>query len=515
MTAIDPSKDIPATRRSSGPGAAMDVPGNGVTGGHSLSIVTTLYLLMIMTPLVFAVGGIALSPVRVILLILIIPLMINLISGQYGRLRIPDIMLFSYVLWQGVSISYWHGTQAIQFVGSTGIEAIGGYLVARATIRSVADFEALARVYGLFALVTVPFAAYEAFTGHRLILEIFDKIPGTNAYNSSTGEQRLGFYRGQVNFTHTIHYGIFVAMAFSMSFLVVKPYVSPTWGWIRSVAIGFGAFFSLSSGGFLVFVLQAGLIGWRWLARGIQAPWKVFIGLFASFYLIIEVLSDRTAFMVLLTMAAFSSHNAYWRTILFDYAMQNVADSPLVGVGLNDWDRPAWIKHPSLDNFWAYIMLVYGVPAFIFLSLSVLLPVIKAMRMKIPESNQRLMRCRAAWVLTMTALIFALCTVHVWGKIYSLVFFIFGTGVWFYDADEELKAEAAGDGSAAPAAKTGPRGSAGRSDRGGRAVPPEGDAVGSAMQDAAAAPTVRYSRFPAKETRHDRTASPGRAKNQR
>ncbi len=478
-------------------GAAVEVPGNGVTGGHGLSPAFLVYMLAMMMPFGMSLGGIELSPVRLVLMVMIIPLMLNLFSGKYGRLRATDALLLAFVFWQAVSIGYWHGSRTIQFTGSVGIEAIGGYMVGRAFIRSVEDFEALARIFGIFVLITVPIAAIEAFTGFRPVLTLFEKLPVINTFNASTAEKRLGLFRGQVNFTHTIHYGIFAALGFSMSFLVVRPYVDPAWGWMRSAAMGLGSFFSLSSGGFLVFVLQAGLIGWRWLAGSIANPWVVFLALGATFYLIIEVLSDRTAFMVLLSYAAFSAHNAYWRTILFDYAMQNVADSPWVGVGLNDWYRPSWITHPSLDNFWAYIALVHGVPAFIFLAVATLLPLIYAMRMKIPAVEDRLMRARAAWVLTMIGLIMALCTVHVWGKIYSLTFFVIGAGVWFYDAGEKL---ARGERVASP----GPSGAGVPANAGGDTGPARQRPAAAAAENTAEAATGAaapargpvYTRFP-------------------
>lgn len=434
MVAVDQSHRASAGRREARKNARA-FPENGVTGAHALSAPLMIYFLALLLPFGFSLGGIALGPVRLLLLVMFPILLFNLLAGKYGRLRAMDGFLFAFLFWQGVAIGYWHGSQAIQFVGSVGLEMMGGYLMARAYIRSVRDYEALARVFGLLVLVTVPFAIGESLTGKRLVLDLFGMIPGIDAYGLATQEARLGMERAQVIFKHPIHYGIFCALGFSMSFVIVRHYVSPAWGWVRSLAIAAGSFFSLSSGGFLIFVLQALLLGWYWVTRNIQKPWLILLVLSAIGYIVLDIFSNRSAFKVILTWASFSAHNAYFRIILFDYAMINLADSPLVGVGLNDWYRPSWIRHPSLDNFFAYVALVYGVPAFVFLAASWLLGLGKVMALKLDGADPALRRCRLTWVLTMVAIIFALCTVHVWGKIYSLVFFFFGSGIWLLDQD--------------------------------------------------------------------------------
>ncbi len=484
-----PPRVQPARRQDPGrrlsPAAEAVAEEQGLPSVRRLGTSVMVYMIAMMLPIGYSLGGIALGPVRTVLLFMVVPLMVNLFAGKYGRIRLPDIMLLAYMLWQGVAIGYWHGAQAIQFVGSVGIEAMGGYLVARAGIRSARDYEAFAKLLSVCVLMTLPFAAIESITGNRIVVDLFDKLPLVNAYGHTTGEQRLGLYRAQVNFQHTIHYGIFCALAYSGTIVVLGHYMTPMGKYLRGAGVGLASFFSVSSGGFLPFVLQAMLLCWRWIAIQMKLPkrWLLLAVLFAIFYAVVEVLSDRSAFMVLLTMAAFSTHNAYWRTILFEYAMKNVAKSPLVGVGLNDWERPSWVRNASLDNFFAYVPLVYGVPALIFLAVAWLVPLFRIAAMKIPPGMDRLARCRAAWVITMFAMIMALCTVHVWGKIYSLVFFVFGTGMWMLDANDELRGKAKSGGSGPAEAE------------------PDAEPAGQAA--APVPPQSRYTRFPGRAAGRD------------
>ncbi|WP_172332412.1 O-antigen ligase [Mangrovicoccus sp. HB161399] len=432
-----------ATLRRAGPAAqpaGVDLSFSGLKTG------LLLYLIAAMPPISFGFAGIELGPTRTVLLFLVPLLMAQLFAGRFGRLRTPDFLLLGFWMWQGISIFHWHGSQAIQYVGSVGVEMIGGYLVGRAYVRSVADYERMMRFYGLMVLVTVPFALYESITGDRLVSRLFDMLPGVSSGGGGTSEKRLGLFRAQVNFSHPIHYGIFCAMGFTSSFLLLGPYMSRGWQYLRAGLIGFGSFLSLSSGGFLVFLIQAGLLGWRWMMRGTGRPWLIFGILFAAFYGTIEVLSDRSAFKVILTMATFSSYNAYWRILIFEYGMQNVWQHPVLGIGLNDWERPTWMYSGSLDNYFLFVAMVYGIPAFLLLATAFLKVLYQAMAMKISGSNSRLLRARATWVLSMVALILSLCTVHVWGKVYSLVFFIFGSGIWLLDEKDRNRADGPGDG---------------------------------------------------------------------
>jgi hypothetical protein len=47
-----------------------------------------------------------------------------------------------------------------------------------------------------------------------------------------------------------------------------------------------------------------------------------------------------------------------------------------------------------------------------------------------------LSQIRRAWVFTLLGLTFTLCTVHVWGSVFSFVIFMFGSGVWLITAEQ-------------------------------------------------------------------------------
>ena len=131
-----------------------------------------------------------------------------------------------------------------------------------------------------------------------------------------------------------------------------------------------------------------------------------------------------------MSYATFSAHNAYYRELIFEWGMVNVWAHPIFGIGLNDWVRPSFMHHSSMDNFWLVMAVRYGIPGFLLLAIGYLIVIFRVMRRDF-AGQERMILLRRAWVFTFLGLTFTLCTVHIWTNIYSFVFFMFGAGVWF------------------------------------------------------------------------------------
>jgi hypothetical protein len=201
---------------------------------------------------------------------------------------------------------------------------------------------------------------------------------------------------------------------------------------------------SLSSGPLLAIVIQCCLIVWAWLFRGTQVRWLILMCTAIAAYVIIDLLSDRTPFRVFLHYATFNSDTAYWRASIFEYGMDNVWNSPVFGIGLNEWVRPVWMGTGSVDNFWLLTAMRYGIPGFLFLAVGFGLALWRVGRRDLGGS-QNMWQLRRAWMIVMMGLTFALCTVHIWGPLYSFIFFFFGAGMWFITAqpqEEEIASAA-------------------------------------------------------------------------
>lgn len=414
------------------------------TDSGRVSPVVWLYLISLVLPIQFSIGPLTLMPTRLLLLFVFVPLMANLFSGKYGKILWIDILFMLHMAWAAIAIGLNNPEQVIQYTGSTNIEFLGGYMVARAYIRTPAQFQKL--IYGLLLLnvALLPFSLVELRTGTAIVPSLIAKVPGLRTVAQVTYEKRMGLERVQNAFAHPIHYGLFCSMAFTLVLVGLKGYMSDTLRRLGTIAVFAGVFMGLSSGPLLATFLQIGLMAWAWTFRKIQRKWLLLLGLFAFMWVFIDLLSNRGPTKVIMSYATFDAQTAYYRAAINDWGWMNVWDNPIFGLGLREWIRPAYMLTGSVDNFWLVMAMRYGLPGLVFVAVGYALGLWQVGRRNF-TGHPVLERLRFAWVVTFACLAFTLVTVHVWTAIYTFVFFAFGAGMWMitWQPDESAGAEAA------------------------------------------------------------------------
>jgi len=417
-------------------GAAAD----GLASMARVPLPVLILVFCVVFPLNFNVGPLLVTSLRLFLMVMIVPLAIKLLLGRYGRIIATDILFFFYVLWSAVALAVNNPSSVVQQTGSTGVEFLGGYLVARAYIRTPAAFIGLCRLLVGVVLLMLPFAIVEALTTRSVLLEVLGSIPGVGTVAVVFTESRLGLDRVQATLEHPIHYGLFCSVVLSLCLVGLKGTMGTGRRLVSGVLIFGAGFLALSSAAISALALQLGLILWSLAFARLRWRWWLLLGLFILAYIVIDVLSNRTPIRVFLHYMTFSAHTGYWRLLILEYGLQNVAANPIFGIGLNDWVRPAWMFTQSVDNFWLLSAMSFGIPGFIFLAGGYLLVLGRVMWRDF-EGDRVLSQLRLAWVFTFLGLSFVLITVHVWGSMYSFVFFIFGSGVWFLQASPQQMGE--------------------------------------------------------------------------
>lgn len=407
-----------------------------------LPFAATLYLAAVVLPITFSVGPVIMTGVRFLLILLIVPLSIRLFSGAYGRVMLTDVLFFLHMAWFTAALAINNPNQVVTNAGSTGIEFIGGYVLGRATIRNREAFVGLSRALAFICLCLLPFTIYEALTGVAPILHFLGSLPGIGSLPDLVMDKRLGLSRTQVVFAHPIHSGLFFILTFSLCFVGLKDVYGTSRRYIIGIACATCCFLALSSGALLALVLQLGLIFWATVFKTHKARWWYLLGLFAFLYVLIALFSTRPPLRVFLSYATFSAHTAYWRTIIFDYGMQNVWANPWFGIGLNEWFRPVYMYSGSVDNFWLLTAMRYGIPGFLFLAVGYAWTLWKIGTRDF-DADPALWNLRRAWMFSFIGLTFTLSTVHIWHTIYSFVFFMFGAGMWFLYAQPETAGDQA------------------------------------------------------------------------
>ena len=396
----------------------------------SLALPVKIFLVCVVLPFAFGLGPVVLTGVRIVLLFLIPVMAVRLISGKAGKMLPADVLFFLHWLWIGVTIGIHNPDSAIQNVGATGVEFLGGYFLGRTFIRNKEDFIGLIRFSVLLVTLTLPFAVFETLTGRPILIEILNSVPGIKGAVRAYSEQRLGLNRVQMGFATPIHYGIYCTIAFSFCYFGLKGVYSSFKRYLATTVIFACVFFSLSSGALLPVMLQLAMIIWAFFLRNNPKRWWYLLGWIAFCYVTIDLLSNRTPYRVFMTYATFSPGTAYWRAAINQFGMDNVWEHPFIGIGFNYWKRPSWMQANSVDNFWLLMAMRHGIPAFLLVAAGYGAALWQVIFAKLGDGDTVLLRLRLAWVFTFFSLALTLNTVHIWSEIYALIFFHIGAGMW-------------------------------------------------------------------------------------
>ena len=338
----NPQAASPAVPRAARTGPGLARPLEGRARGR---FVFTLFFACLLIPAKFDIGTLAMTPDRMLMLILFMPLTIRLLTGRLGGIGAVDIFILLYAAWVFLSLMVWHGASRLQFAGMTVVEMVGGYLFGRAMIRSEADYRTFFRQFYHALLFLLPFALIELFTARLVINDWWGRC---SAPSRTPSTSRWGLNRAQTVFQHPILFGLVCSLGVA-NFYFLNRAAAPARAMFRTGFALFMTFTSLSAGPLLSAMIQCGMIFWEKITR---ANWKLlgFLGLIG--YGTIDLLSNRSPAAVLASYATFDAATAYNRILIWRIGIQTVIDFPIFGIGMNEWRRTGWTWTASVDNFW-------------------------------------------------------------------------------------------------------------------------------------------------------------------
>lgn len=392
--------------------------------------------MMLPTAVSLNLGGLRLSAYRVVLLIMILPMLMDLLTGKRGRAHVFDLLVLAHCGWALLALMNWGGVaQGIESGGIYIVEFAGAYLLGRLYIRSYDDFVAMARAYVGLVLAMLVFTIPEALTGIHIL---HDGISGAvGGPMAPYIEPRMGIERTFGPFDHPILYGVFSASSFSLAYFVIaKRQLMNLSGMGKVAGVVLATFMSASGGPYLVLMMQGFVCAWERVLGTVQGRWAALFTLFAMAYIAIDLFSSKTPFHVFVNNFTFSKQSAYNRILIFEFGSAEVARYPIFGIGLGDWERPVWMSD-SMDNFWLVTAVRYGLPA-LFLLLALLLGLVWTVgqRKNLPAEWRR---ARHAWAFTLFGITVAAATVHLWNALFVLFLFLIGAGAWLLDAQPQRK----------------------------------------------------------------------------
>lgn len=397
-----------------------------------IRILAILFVVSIFIPVEFHLlaGTLRLEAYRIVLALALIYAFIN-IREVLKKADIIDILLFFFVILASASLIYNHGLQkGVESAGILIIEILGAFYLARLFITTPKSYYQINSWFVMILAVLVLFSLYEAFAKHRILHEWAKNITGNNAldYRLYTYHYiRMGILRTTNLFSHPILYGTIGAIFFPFIVLLAA-YKFKIGNVIKAIAVFVGMMSTLSSAPLLSVAFQGMTAVLARFWSGGKRFWFGFSFIALSGMILINAISNRGFFAILISYLTFNPSTGYWRMLQWKYTMDDISNHPLFGIGLHDWTRPSWMNN-SIDSFWLLMTLQHGmIAAFIllFLCLYAVFHVLNRLHKHHPASRWMV----KSWILAFMSLILIGFTVDYFGKIQPLFFFILGSIGW-------------------------------------------------------------------------------------
>ncbi len=391
------------------------------------------------TELSLYIAGLRLPPHRLALLILLPFALAKLIASRDQHVRSFDILFMLYGVWT-VAVYYHHaGAEGFVYGGSLALEALGGYFVARAFVRTTEQLRASMRAFILSVLAAALFALPETLLGQIYTHDFLYKITG---YYHPTGvETRLGLTRAYGTFDHPIHYGTFCAALFALFWFAERRTAKRR---INAAIMAIATFLGLSSAPMLCLALQGGMLVWDRVTRTIKSRVSLSLAALAGIYIGMSLLSSRSPIAFIATGMTLDPWTGFYRMQIWENGMLNVWASPWTGIGLDDWERPWWMISDTIDAYWLVTTMRQGIPAFLLLALAIILLGRDVMKRRHRHTDGQAHKIAIGWMMSLIALSLVGVTVHYWNVLHAYFFFFIGLGAWIADPTRAALASFAG-----------------------------------------------------------------------
>lgn len=365
--------------------------------------------------------GLRLDAFRIFALLAIIPLLVSTIADRQKRIGWVDVLITASLVWAVLSLLVHHGLDQLPYAGVTTLEALAGFLAGRQLIKTKADYRYFFGVLLVLLALLLPVSIYENLTSRLLVSEIMGKfLPVYEDFD----DMRFGLARAQTVFPHPILFGMFCSMCVANYYYMYRRH---------PIRTGFSLFLplaligsALSSAPILATMLQAFLVLWHKIFVG---RWKLLLSMVAGVYVILSLASNRGPIILMIDYLTLNPSTAWWRVHIWEYGSQSVYDHPLLGIGMNDWNRPHWLAS-TVDNFWLLIAMRHGIPAFVLLAAAISIHIAKITRAKINDAE--ITDVRNGYMIALTATLLTLCTVHVWSSMAFFFYLYLGAGTFMY-----------------------------------------------------------------------------------
>ncbi len=367
------------------------------------------------TSISVALGGLRLTPYRVLLIYFVLVNIGPILKSLQFKKEEPRFYWLFFSFWAVLALAINNDiAMAIETGGIHFIELCGPFFIVPAYVKNPANLKKLINVMFLSIFGLLSISIPETLTGFNWFRTLTDAISGGRHGHI---DPRMGLERAMATFDHPILNGVVCSSVIGFAYFCR--------GWLMAPFPVIATLTSLSSGAIAAIMMQGLIIGWEKVVK-LKNRWNILTTICVVNYFIVDTISNRSGLMAILSVITFSSDTAYNRlNIWIAGTEQNVYKHPILGIGMNDWERPSWLGS-SMDNFWLVIMVRYGLPAFFAYATAIILIAKKIKQCK--PRDKELIAIRRGWLCGLMGLALSACTVHYWNAAYIYFNFYIGLG---------------------------------------------------------------------------------------
>ena len=375
----------------------------------------------------FYIQDLRLDAYRLALFAFLIPALTRVASDRAISLNFFDFGVLAYATWIVLALIHHMGfAQGLESGGIIALETISPYLIARAYLTDLDRIQRFLRFLIFLSLVVASIMTIEMIVGKNLVRILSSTLMGGGSPVLEIG--RFGLVRARGPFTHPIHAGIMAGGLLAVHWLTNPRNFRR---WLIAIIMGVGVFASVSSGPFIMFLSQLGLLIYNKICDQLLLPkrWLLLVGAGLALFVALQVGSNRGAVLFLIQNLAFNAWTGFYRTLQWDYGSAEVLRNPLWGIGFGDWLRPSWMRmNTSIDAYWLATAMRYGLPSLLFLVSSIILIWRSVAAHLGNHTDLRLQKISLAWLIVFFAWCFVGFTVHFWAHAYVFFFLLLGIG---------------------------------------------------------------------------------------
>lgn len=305
-------------------------------------------------------GGFQLYPYR-LALFASLPAMMVRVGREPIKFGIVDLLflLSSTSMFINTGLHYTIDV-ALKTGAANMLDMLLAYLAGRIFFRSTLDFRKFLYRISPMLLGVAAIMALESIS-HRYILRPFvGAITGRSpaAALALMYEIRNGFLRATGPFMHPIAAGLFFGTLAPLYIAADLP-KRRWWGLLGCL----GGIFGWSSAGIASIIFGSLLAIYEQVQRRLRTGWLIVIMAVVVAAVLIEVLTSSGLVRFIIRYGAINPVTGYFRLMIWEYGSAAVAKSPWIGIGFESYERPAWMRTDSVDNYWLLHALRYGIPS--------------------------------------------------------------------------------------------------------------------------------------------------------